>query len=172
MSVIRTIRKNRKGINTILAALLMVVIVVVAAVMVYAWATGLLGTLLVNPNKVGNEAITMDSYSYNNSTSVQLVLRNAGSASISLQSYYIKDSSSNQWQNTVFTAGPISPNTALAVNLGIANGGTSGTSGNGCAGNCAYQGTSGGFTAFQSGFSYTVIVVTTRNNQFSFTVTR
>src|SRR5207302_5786346 len=41
---------NKKGIDTILAALLMVVIVVVASVMVYAWSTGLLGTLLVKPN--------------------------------------------------------------------------------------------------------------------------
>jgi flagellin-like protein len=172
MNPIRAYRKNKKGINTILAALLMVVIVVVAAVMVYAWATGLLGTLLVNPNKVGNEALTMDTYSYNNSTSVAITLRNAGTAAVSLQSYYIKDSSSDQWQNTNFAAGPISPNSALSVNLGIPNGGTSGTTGNGCAGNCLYQGTAGAFTGFQSGFSYTVIVVTTRNNQFSFTITK
>jgi len=36
MKSLRRIRKDKKGINTILAALLMVVIVVVAAVMVYA----------------------------------------------------------------------------------------------------------------------------------------
>src|SRR5437667_8563685 len=50
---------NKKGIDNILVAKLMVVIVVVASVMVYAWSTGLLGTLLVQPN-VGKEAITMD----------------------------------------------------------------------------------------------------------------
>src|SRR2546427_12561944 len=54
---------NKKGIDTILAALLMVVIVVVASVMVYAWSTGLLGTLLVQPN-VGKEALTMDTYAF------------------------------------------------------------------------------------------------------------
>jgi flagellin-like protein len=171
MNPIRAYRQNKKGINTILAALLMVVIVVVAAVMVYAWATGLLGTLLVHPT-TGSEAMTMDSYSYNNNTSVAIILRDVGTASITLQSYYIKDNSGDQWQNTVFMAGPIAPNTALSVNLGIANGGTSGTTGNGCAGNCLYQGTSGAFTGFVSGYSYTVIVVTTRNNQFTFTITR
>jgi len=170
MNPIRAYRKNKKGINTILAALLMVVIVVVAAVMVYAWATGLLGTLLVKPN-VGNEALSMDSYSYNNSTSVALVLRDAGTAAVSLQSYYVKDSTGDQWQNTAFTAGPIAPNTALSVNLGIPSS-TSSTTGSGCAGNCLYQGTAGAFTGFVSGYSYTVIVVTTRNNQFTFTITR
>jgi flagellin-like protein len=172
MNPIRAYRKNKKGINTILAALLMVVIVVVAAVMVYAWATGLLGTLLVNPNnKVGNESLNMDSYSYNNATSVAMYIRDSGSAAVSLQSYYIKDSSGNQWQNTAFTAGPINPNSVLQVNLGIPSS-TSSTTGSGCAGNCIYSGTSGAFTSFQSGYSYTVIVVTTRNNQFTFTITR
>jgi flagellin-like protein len=171
MNPIRAYRKNRKGINTILAALLMVVIVVVAAVMVYAWATGLLGTLLVNPNKVGNESLNMDSYSYNNATSVAMYIRDSGSAAVTLQSYYIKDSTGDQWQNTVFTAGPINPNAVLAVNLGIPSS-TSSTTGSGCAGNCVYSGTAGAFTGFQSGYSYTVIVVTTRNNQFSFTITK
>jgi len=54
---------NKKGIDTILAALLMVVIVVVASVMVYAWSTGLLGTLLVQPH-AGKEAMNIDNYAF------------------------------------------------------------------------------------------------------------
>src|SRR5437870_11673357 len=65
---------NKKGIDTILAALLMVVIVVVASVMVYAWSTGLLGTLLVQPN-VGKEALTMDTIAFPNNNNVTLTLR-------------------------------------------------------------------------------------------------
>src|SRR2546428_5368867 len=42
---LRKIGKDKKGINTILAALLIVVIVVVTSAMVYAWSTGRLGTL-------------------------------------------------------------------------------------------------------------------------------
>ncbi len=164
MNPIRRYIKNKKGINTILAALLMVVIVVVASVMVYAWSTGLLGTLLVQP-QTGKEALTMDSYSFGNSTQVTIYMRNAGTAGVSLQSYYVKDSSGNQWQNTNFNAGPISPNAALSVNVGI-------TTGNGCGSNCVYTGTASAFNTFQSGYSYTVLVVTTRNNQFSFTVTK
>ena len=164
MTTTRKIRKNKKGINTILAALLMVVIVVVASVMVYAWSTGLLGTLLVQP-QTGKEAMNMDSYSFGNTTQVTLYVRNSGTAAITLQSYYVKDSAGNQWQNTAFAGTPINPNTAASVAIGI-------TTGNGCGSSCVYTGSANAFNTFQSGFSYTVLVVTTRNNQFSFTVTK
>ena len=166
MNSIRRYLKNKKGINTILAALLMVVIVVVASVMVYAWSTGLLGTLLVQP-QTGKEALSMDSYSFPNATQVTIYVRNAGSVAVSLQSYYVKDSSGNQWQNTAFSpAGqPVAPNTALGVTMGI-------TTGNGCGSSCVYTGSANAFNTFTGGYSYTVLVVTTRNNQFSFTVTK
>src|SRR5438132_11243780 len=47
MKSLRRDRRDKKGINTILASLLMVVIVVLAAVIVYAGSTGLLTSLLV-----------------------------------------------------------------------------------------------------------------------------
>ncbi len=59
MKSLRRIRKDKKAINTILASLLMVVIVVVAAVMVYAWSTGLLSSLLVQ-NPVPKETLNYD----------------------------------------------------------------------------------------------------------------
>src|SRR5437899_9436326 len=71
--------KDKKGINTILASLLMVVIVVVAAVMVYAWSTGLLGTLLVKPN-TGEGPLSPDSSVFSNPTNVTIYIRNSGSS--------------------------------------------------------------------------------------------
>jgi hypothetical protein len=118
------------------------------------------------------ESLGMDSYSYNNSTSVALYIRNSGSAPVSLGTYYIKDSSGDQWSDTAYTGGPIAPSTALAVYIGIPNGGTSGGTGNGCAGNCVYSGTPSAFNGFLSGYSYTVILVTAYNNHFSFTITK
>src|SRR5215469_16491182 len=90
MKAIKRLFKNKKGINTILAVLLMVVIVVVASVMVYAWSTGLLGSLLVQPN-VGKEALTMDTYAFPNNSNVTLTLRNAGTVAITFASYYVKN---------------------------------------------------------------------------------
>ena len=94
MKTIKRLFKNKKGIDTILAALLMVVIVVVASVMVYAWSTGLLGSLLVTPT-VGKEALNAENYAFSNSTSATLYIRNSGSASVSFASYYVKDSAGN-----------------------------------------------------------------------------
>src|SRR5437867_8358648 len=110
MKTIRSLLKNRKGIDTILAALLMVVIVVVASVMVYAWSTGLLGALLVTPT-AGKEAINIENSAFSaNNTQVTLYLRNTGSASISLITYYVKDNAGNQYSRTGWTGPSIAPN--------------------------------------------------------------
>lgn len=158
MRNIRKLLKSTKGIDTILAALLMVVIVVVASVMVYAWSTGLLGSLMVTPT-AGKEAINIENSAFTNSTSSTLYLRNTGTASISLITYYVKDSANNQYSRTTWTGPTMAPNAlgTTYINIGAS-----------CA-SCTLQGTAFTFTA---GNSYTVLVVTSRNNQFTFTVVR
>src|SRR5260370_36631162 len=99
MRNIRRIRRDKKGIDTILAALLMVVIVVVAAVMVYAWSTGLLSSLLVQ-NPVPKESLNYDSFAYGPGSStynMTIYVRNSGSAAVTLQTYYVKDSNGNEY---------------------------------------------------------------------------
>jgi len=168
MRKMRKITRDKKGIDTILAALLMVVIVVVAAVMVYAWATGLLSALLVQ-NPVPKESMSMESNSFPSVTNASLSLRNTGSVSVSLTSYYVKDSNGNQYARLAWStdSGPnhpaaagIAPNNLGVVFLPI------GTS---CGTTCSLSGST--FT-FASGYSYTITVVTARNNQFTFTVTK
>src|SRR5205807_9548601 len=83
MRKIRKITRDKKGIDTILASLLMVVIVVVAAVMVYAWSTGLLSSLLVQ-NPVPKESLNYDSFAYQ-TTNMTVLVRNTGSVAVSLQ---------------------------------------------------------------------------------------
>jgi hypothetical protein len=151
---------NKKGIDTILAALLMVVIVVVAAVMVYAWSTGLLGTLLVNPNNNKEGPLSMDNFAFTSGTNVTITIRNAGTSNVTLAAYYVTDSNGNQWAKLTWAGPTIAPNKATNTIVLI------GTS---C---CAYSGSSGGFSTFASGYSYTVKVVTAKNNPFTFTVVR
>src|SRR5207245_10616327 len=110
--------KDKKGINTILASLLMVVIVVVAAVMVYAWSTGLLGTLLVKPN-TGEGPLSPDSSAFSNPTNVTIYIRNSGSSNVTLAAYYVTDSSSNTWQLLNWAGPTIAPNKAVATNIVI-----------------------------------------------------
>src|SRR6266702_2810530 len=147
---------DRKGIQTILAALLMVVIVVVAAVMVYAWSTGLLGTLLATPPP-REGPLAADSFAFASPTNVTIYIRNSGTGNVTLAAYYVTDSSGNTWQLLIWSGPTIAPNTAKATTIAI---------GNGC---CQYTGANGAFTQFNSGYSYTVKVLTARNNPFTFT---
>jgi FlaG/FlaF family flagellin (archaellin) len=162
MKAIRKCLNDKKGIDTILAALLMVVIVVVAAVMVYAWSTGLLGTLLVHPT-TGQESLNYVSNSgaFSNSTSVTAYINNLGTANATLATYYVKDANGNSYQYSYSTAGAptIAPNTSVPLTFKI---------GSSCS-SCTLTGTAYTFT---SGYSYTVLLITSRNNQFTFTVTR
>ena len=162
MEAIRKYFNNKKGIDTILAALLMVVIVVVASVMVYAWSTGLLGTLLVHPT-TGQENLNYVSNSgaFSNGTNMTAYINNLGTANATLQTYYVKDSNGNSYQYSYATgAGPtIAPNKSVAINFPIAT-------------SCPSCTLSGSAYTFTSGYSYTVLMITTRNNQFTFSVTR
>ena len=175
MNPVRKYLKDKKGINTILASLLMVVIVVVASVMVYAWSTGLLGTLLVTP-QTGKESMISEFSGFNSNYNVTLNLRNTGSVAISLTSYYVKDAAGNQWARTAWStdnaadrpaAAGIAPNGLGVVFILI---GTAGTA----SGQCTSQSCSSSGIAFtfQNAGQYTILVVTSRNNQFSFSVTR
>jgi hypothetical protein len=160
MNIVRRYLKDKKGIQTILAALLMVVIVVVASVMVYAWSTGLLGTLLVQPN-VGKEALNMNTYSFPTNNNVTLIVQNSGSVAITFTAYYVKNSTGTTWTQSSYAWAPtIQPNAPGTVQIGVGPGVNSG----------------GSFSSssfyFVNGNSYTVTLVTSRNNQFQFTVTR
>src|SRR3989442_11837286 len=93
---LRKIVKDKKGINTILAALLMVVIVVVASVMVYAWSTGLLGSLMVTP-QTGKEALNIETTTFTDTIQVSLYISNTGTATISFTTYYVKDTTGNTY---------------------------------------------------------------------------
>src|SRR5207249_8877952 len=118
----RKITRNKKGIDTILAALLMVVIVVVAAVMVYAWSTGLLGTLLATPPP-REGPLSMDSYAFSNATFVGITIRNAGTGNVTLASYYVTDSNGKPWPRFSWAGVTIAPNKATVSYSAIVRGG-------------------------------------------------
>ena len=162
MQPIKRLLKNKKGIDTILAALLMVVIVVVASVMVYAWSTGLLGSLLVTP-QTGKEALSLENTSFTNGTYTTLFIRNTGTAAVSFVTYYVKDANQNQYSRTTWTGSPTNQpvNGLITTPINI----LPATCG------CTAPGGANNFT-FQPGNSYTVVVITSRNNQFTFTIVR
>src|SRR5204863_5575307 len=114
MRKIRKITRDKKGIDTILAALLMVVIVVVAAVMVYAWSTGLLSALLVQ-NPVPKESMNFENFAYNtNNINLTLNVQNTGSVAIAFTNYYVNDTNDNQYAPPTWTTDHAAKNPATA----------------------------------------------------------
>ena len=166
MRKIRKITRDKKGIDTILAALLMVVIVDVAAVMVYAWSTGLLSALLVQ-NPVPKELMNVEAFSYVSGTNLTLNVRNTGSVAIAFSSYYVKNATGAQyarlnWPNDAAGKYPasIAPNGLGTINIAVGSL------------YCPSPSCTGATFTFTSGLSYSVTLVTTRNNQFSWSGSR
>ncbi len=89
------------------------------------------------PVTTGMEALNMEASSFNSTnTNAVLDLRNTGSTTISLASYYVKDSSGNQWALTSWNGPTINSNAVAAVGIAI---------GSACS-SCTYSGASGAFT--------------------------
>jgi hypothetical protein len=159
--------RNRRGIDTIIASLLMVVIVVIASVMVFTYATGLFGALLVPP-RTATENISLEYASFQNNTDVTLFIRNTGSTPITLKSYYVSDGSGSQYARTNWLTGPLvapgpfAPRAQPSPAPVILISSTCGTS-------CTTTGTA--FT-FKAGNPYTITLVTSINSQFSLTIIR
>jgi hypothetical protein len=108
------------------------------------------------------ESLRLTSYQFVNSTTLSLILQNTGNTTVTLQSYTVRDASGNSWSLSSLAGPMIIPNGfGTAIILIGAN----------CP-SCVYGGIPGLFFQFNAGQSYTVTVTTTRNNQFSFTVTR
>jgi hypothetical protein len=153
---------NRKGLDTILATLLLVVIVVVMTVIVYSWSQGVFGAILPAP-PTGREILTIENQGFDTSNmKLTLYLRNTGSTPTTLASYYVQDQNGNQYARTTWTVPPATP-------ASIVNGTGVFLPINTACIRCTPTGNS--FT-FQSGNSYTITLITQRNNQFSFTIIR
>jgi len=151
---------NRKGIETILAALLLVVIVVVTSVMIFSWSTGVFGAILPAPGN-GRENLVIENQAFNNNN-VTLFLRNTGTTTVTLASYYVQDLYGDQYSRQSWIGGPVVAPTGLAQAQVLIQPQCTASA-------CPLTGSA---FMFQRGNSYTVIVVTSRNNQFSFTLLR
>ena len=154
----RSRQLNRKGIETILAALLLVVIVVVMSVIIYTWSTGIFGSILPSPPN-GKETLTLENQLYTGGNNVTLYLRNTGTALTTLTSYYVSDFNGNQYSLTTWSGGTVAQGQLLKATILIGP----------LCGTCQKSGSS---FSFQQGNDYTLHLVSRQNNQFSFTISR
>jgi len=117
----------------------------------------LFGSLVIT--RAGFESLALINYTFNSTTAVTLNLENMGNLSISFVAYYVKDASGNQYALTAWSGPTISPHTSFPTLILI---------GSSCP-SCLIIGSA--FT-FTPGNAYTVTLVTSRNNQFSFELFR
>ena len=99
------------------------------------------------------ERIAFDSIHVNSPTNVTLTLSNAGTPTSALVEYFVKDSYGNMYSNTTWAGPTLSAGATVSVNI-LVSGKLSGQ---------PFQ--------IQSGHTYSIIVVTSRNNQFTYTFT-
>jgi hypothetical protein len=131
-------------------------------VIVYSWSQGVFGAILPAP-PTGREILTIEDQGFDTSNmKLTLYLRNTGSTPTTLASYYIQDQNGNQYARTTWTVPPATP-------ASIVNGTGVFLPINTACSSCTHTGSA--FT-FQAGNSYTITLITQRNNQFSFTIIR
>ena len=126
--------------------------------MVYTWSTGVFGAILPAPAN-GREILVIENQAFYNNN-VTLFLRNTGTTTVTLVSYYVQDSNGDQYSRQSWIGGPIISPTGLGqAQVKIQPQCSSST--------CPLTGSA--FT-FQRGNSYNIVVVTSRNNQFTFSL--
>jgi|SRR6266487_5704582 len=94
------------------------------------------------------EALKMMSYTVNSPTNVTLEIINGGPINVYLVAYFVKNPNGQWYNNTQWSGPTFSPNAIATINFPI----------------------DGNTFTFQSGYSYTVFVVTSRNNLIGFTI--
>ncbi len=111
------------------------------------------------PSPSCTETLTVESYAFSSTNNVTLYLRNTGICNVSLVTYYVVDGSGNQYALVTWSGPTITPNNVKATTILI---------GSACP-SCTLSGTA---FSFQTGNSYTIVIVTSRNNEFRFAVTK
>jgi len=141
-------QKNDKGISTIVAALLLVAVVVIASTLVYAWYAGILGRLMGETPAV-KEALLMDSYEWEGEKLI-MYIRNVGSVDVKIDVFYIEEAGQAKYSGVPeIDQNPIPVGSMVKVSI-----------------------TPGGGFSWVGGHSYMIKTVTTKGNQFTFSVAR
>ena len=113
----------------------------------------------VTVSSSSQEALTMETAAFTSGTNVTLYIRDTGPTTVQLVTYYVKDASGDQYALLSYSGPTIAPNQLAAAVVMIGS-------------SCPSCTLSGNAFTFTLGNSYTITFVTSRNNQFTFTVTR
>ena len=107
------------------------------------------------------ESLTLTGYVFSSSTNLTLYLQNTGNTTVSLDWYDVKDFAGDAYTLSNWTGPTIASGSTVAVNILI---------GSSCSA-CTYTWVIGLYTQFVQGQTYTVDVMSTTTNEFTFNVT-
>ncbi len=124
---------------------ILVVFVTLFGIMIWAGSAGC-GAFGPEPCPP-TEALSSISYVVNSPTNTTLKIINSGSVPVSLISYSVSNANGQAYTRSNWTGPTVSPNAVATINIVI----------------------DGSAFTFQSGYSYAVYIVTSRNNRFGFT---
>ncbi len=91
------IRKSRKGISPIIATVLLILIAIATGVIIYAFATGWVGSRITSSgpsSMISIEATSIKETSSTNTYNITLYIRNIGSTKANISGVYLIDPSS------------------------------------------------------------------------------
>jgi len=82
---------NGRAVSEVVGALIMITLAIVAGVVVYVYSSGLIGPLAgIKVQQPYMEKITLDYYNWTSTAKLILILRNTGSAQITLADFFIE----------------------------------------------------------------------------------
>ena len=147
--------KNYQFSRKLFSTLVVVIVVLTLGLVWYAASQQTVACLSLScgPSTYSKESIALDSIHVNSPTNVTVALNNDGSWTWGLIEYSVKDSYGNMYSNSTWSGPTLSPGASTSVNI-LLTGKLSGQ---------PFQ--------LQSGHTYSVSLVTARNNQFTYSFT-
>lgn len=84
-------RRGKKGVSEVVAAMLLITITVAASIIFYVYSSGLLGSLTGAQPQSGqySNQITLEYYDWTSLNSLKLTVRNVGSGFAKISAYYV-----------------------------------------------------------------------------------
>jgi hypothetical protein len=146
--------KSERHWSTVERATFIILITILSfAGVFFAWA--IYGSTLPceNPGCPPSEALTIESSQVTSPTSVTLTLRNLGYKQAALVTCYVKDAGGDTYSQNFSPQPVLNTNSQSTISIVLSNK------------------VSGQSFTFQQGKYYTIVMITARNNQFTYTLT-
>jgi len=140
---------EKRGVSPVIAVLLLIAIAVATGILVYVWVSNLAGSLTTGGGTQAAEQLQLEAYDFvtDKPTTLYLYLRNPGGINIEIDKIYVFQSGTGTIYTATFNPSSVSPGASTKISVTLPSG-----------------------LNVESGYSYTVKIVTKTGAVFVFTV--